>query len=93
MSRRHLILSEAQEAELGRLCASAAKPYLRERAGAILKVGAGIPAAVVARALLLRPRQADTVYEWLNRYERAGIEGLKIKAGRGRKPAFSPSEP
>jgi transposase len=45
----------------------------------------------VARTGLLRPRQPDTVYAWLDRYRAEGIAGLTIRPGRGRKPAFSPS--
>ena len=66
-------------------------PYLRERAAALLKIAEGTPAAHVARFGLLRPRAEDTVYGWLNRFQREGIGGLTITSGRGRKPAFSPS--
>lgn len=31
-----------------------------------------------------------TVRHWLNRYEKEGIDGLRIKAGRGRKPILDP---
>jgi hypothetical protein len=67
------------------------KPYLRERAAALLKVADGIPAAWVARAGLLRPRDPDSVYAWLDRFAANGLAGLTIRPGRGRKPAFSPS--
>lgn len=40
----------------------ASRPYLRERAAALLKVAASIPAAVVARQGLLRPRKPETIY-------------------------------
>jgi transposase len=93
MSQRRIVLVEPQRVELVRLRDTAAKAYLRERAAAILKVANGIAGSTVAQYLLLRPRRPDTVYEWLNRYETEGIEGLKIKPGRGRKPAFSPSAP
>lgn len=66
------------------------KPYLRERAAAILKVADGEYAATVARSGLLRSREPDTVYAWIERFEREGIAGLEVRAGRGRKPAFSP---
>src|SRR5712692_3368543 len=64
------------------------KPYRRERATALLKIAAGQPAAVVARSGLLRPRDPDTVYSWLDRYEQDGLAGLTIAPGRGRQPAF-----
>jgi transposase len=45
----------------------------------------------VALAGLLKRRKTDTVYDWFHRYQAEGLAGLKIKSGRGRKPAFSPS--
>lgn len=62
---------------------------MRERAAALLKVAAGMKAAHVARERLLRPRQEDTVYAWLDRFESEGMAGLVVRSGRGRKPAFS----
>jgi Helix-turn-helix domain len=91
MSQRHLILSDAQRGDLMRLRDHAPKPYLRERAAALLKVAEGTAAAWVARGGLLRPREPMTVYDWLNRFEEKGIAGLAIRPGRGRKPAFFPS--
>lgn len=67
--------------------------YVRERAAALLKIADGEPASVVARHGLLRKRDPDTVYAWMDRYEAEGVPGLVIRAGRGRKPAFSPSAP
>ncbi len=90
---RQVVLSEHARAELERLRDHASKPYLRERAAALLKIADGTPLSVVAREGLLRQHTAETVREWLNRYETAGLEGLKVQAGRGRKPAFSPSAP
>ena len=69
------------------------KAYRRERAAAILKVADGMPAALVARSGLLRRRKPDTLYHWIFRFEQSGLNGLSIRAGRGRKPAFSPSAP
>ncbi len=93
MSQRQIVLAEPQRLQLVRLRDTAAKAYLRERAAAILKVAQGIAGSTVAQYLLLRPRQPDTLYGWLNRYEAEGLEGLKIRPGRGRKPAFSLSVP
>jgi transposase len=83
------MLSPSQRQELIRLRDTADKPYLRERAAAILKVADGTPAAVVARQGLLRQRKPDTIYDWLNRFHDEGVAGLSIRPGRGRKPAFS----
>lgn len=88
-----LPLTPAQRAELTDLRATGAKPYLRERAAALLKIADGQAAAAVAAHGLLRPRQPDTVYRWLARYRAEGIAGLHDRPGRGRKPAFSPSPP
>jgi hypothetical protein len=91
MSQRQLILSNAQRGELVWTRDHAPKSYLRERAGALLKIAQGTPAAWVARDGLLRPREPMTVYDWMNRYQARGMAGLTIRPGRGRKPAFSPS--
>ncbi len=77
------------------------KPYVRERACAILKIASGVsgrqaclPRSAwrrqVAQQGLLKKRRKDTIYEWVNRYQAEGISGLQIRSGRGRKPAFSP---
>lgn len=66
------------------------KAYLRERAAAILKIAHGYSARWVALKGLLRRRQPETVYTWVHRYEQEGFDGLFIREGRGRKPAFSP---
>lgn len=87
MAQRHIILSSGQRQELIKLRDTADKPYLRERAAAILKVADGTPAAVVARQGLLRQRKPDTIYDWLNRFHDEGVSGLAIRPGRGRKPA------
>ncbi len=93
MSQRTVALSPDERDSLERMRDTAPKAYLRERAAAILKVAAGIPAAWVARVGLLRPRDPDSVYAWLDRYDANGNAGLAIRPGRGRKPAFSPSIP
>jgi transposase len=67
------------------------KPYVRERAAAILKVANGHSIREVALYGLLKRREPETLKEWINRYLVEGMEGLLIKPGRGRKPAFFPS--
>ncbi len=66
------------------------RPYLRERAAALIKVADGASGREVARFGLLRPHEPDTLYVWLHRYQDEGIAGLFVRQGRGRKPAFSP---
>ena len=93
MSQRTIRLTAEERRELEGMRDHAEKPYQRERAAAILKVAQGIPAAWVARDGLLRARDPDSVYAWLNRFQAEGRKGLGIRPGRGRKPAFSPSAP
>lgn len=88
--QRTLDLSDEERRALHGLRDHAPLPYLRERAAALLKIADGMRPAVVARSGLLRPRDPDTVYDWLNRWLAEGIDGLAIRDGRGRKPAFSP---
>lgn len=64
------------------------RPYLRERAAALLKIADGWSAHGVAREGLLKARHPDTVYAWLTRYEREGLGGL-IQRPRGHR-GFSP---
>lgn len=68
-------------------------PYMRERAAAILKMASGFTAKFIAEFGLLKPHAPDTVGDWRRRFLEEGVAGLKVKPGRGRKPAFSPSVP
>jgi transposase len=93
MSRLHVHLSPAERGELTRLRDHAPKPYVRERAAAVLKVADGWSCRRVAAAGLLRPRDEETVAAWVRRYAAEGAAGLPVRPGRGRKPAFSPRRP
>jgi len=86
----HVVLSSVQRAELEELRDHAAQAYLRERAAALLKVAEGLSAARVARERLLKRHKPFTVERWVRRYQEEGLAGLRIRKGRGRKPAFSP---
>jgi transposase len=86
-----LELPEEQRADLERLRDCARKPYVRERAAALLKIADGQSARQVAAYGLLKPHCHGTICEWVERYNDLGLQGLEIKPGRGRKPAFSPS--
>jgi hypothetical protein len=85
-----LKLTDKQRAELEQARDHHPKPYTRERAAALLKIAAGQTAGQVARQGLLKERYKRAVKNWLKNYRRDGLAGLVIKAGRGRKPAFSP---
>jgi hypothetical protein len=85
-----LELSQEQRAELVKHRNTDPLPYLRERCAAMLKIADGMTPATVAHSGLLRRYDPDAIYEWRRRYLAQGLAGLRIQAGRGRKPAFSP---
>ncbi len=74
--RRTLTLTEPQRQDLIAHRDHDPRPYVRERCAALLKVADGQAAHAVARHGLLKPRDPDTVYSWLDMYERLGIHGL-----------------
>ncbi|HEX4203310.1 MAG TPA: helix-turn-helix domain-containing protein [Ktedonobacteraceae bacterium] len=88
---KHLLLSEAQIQELTRTRDQHPKPHLRTKAAALLKVWQADSIRHVARTGLLKPVCAETICEWIKRYQRQGLDGWHIQPGRGRKPVFSPS--
>lgn len=85
-----LDLSDEQRKELEILRDRGKPAYIRERAAALLMIADGMSASEVARRGLLKPRHYTTICEWVHRYKAEGIQGLYMRAGRGRKPAFSP---
>lgn len=82
-------MNSKQKADLLKLRNHSPKPYIRERAAALLQVSEGASGLWVAQHGLLQERDPDTIYGWLDRYEAEGIEGLPIREGRGRKPAYA----
>jgi hypothetical protein len=90
--RLEMSLSEDQRTELQEARDHHPKAYMREKAAAILKIAEErLPALEVAAHRLLKRRDDNTVRSWLTRYLQAGLTGLLVQPGRGRKPAFSPS--
>lgn len=89
MRRRTLDLDPQQRAELERARDRDPRPYLRERAAALLKIADGRSVHSVASGGLNRRRKSDTVYDWLGRYERRGLPGL-VQKSRGHR-GFPPS--
>jgi hypothetical protein len=87
-----LVLDPDQRATLTAARDHHPKPYVRERASALLKVASGL-AICCAAAGSLRPRRPETVGAWVHGYLRRGISALLVAKGRGRKPAFSPDAP
>jgi transposase len=86
-------LTPEQRSELEAMRDHHPLPYMRERATAILKIAEGQSGRQVAQTGLLKRRHKTTVYEWVERYEAEGIDGLTLRPGRGRKPSFSPYAP
>lgn len=73
---RTLTLTAAQRRELVEARDHHAKPYVRERAAALLKIAEGQTPHAVARTGLLKPLDPDTVYRWLDFYAASGLDGL-----------------
>lgn len=67
--RRTLHLTPEQRAELEHWLHHERRPYLREQAGALLKIADGMSPNAVAQFGLLRKRRPETVCGWLNYYE------------------------
>ena len=76
MARRTLTLTDPQRHELLGLRDHDHRPYVRERAAAVLKIADGLSPHRVATRGLRKPRDPDTVYAWLGRYQAAGAAGL-----------------
>ena len=83
-------LSNEERTKLEEIRNGHSKPFMRERASAILKIAEGQTGRQVALNGLLKKRWPKAVYRWVKRYKRRGVEGLEISAGRGRKASFSP---
>ena len=74
--RRTLALSDDERAELLYHRDHDPKPYVRERCAALLQIAEGRSPYCVAIDGLLRGRDPDTVYAWLNFYQHEGLPGL-----------------
>lgn len=88
-----LCLTAEQVEELTRTRNRHPKAYVREKAAALLKVNQGQSIRQVALHGLPKRRSEHTVKGWIVGYLAEGMAGLRVKAGRGRKPAFFPLEP
>jgi transposase len=86
-----LTLTDKQKQQLTSYRDRHPKPYVRERAAALLHVANGLTITQVATEKLFRTRDPETIGDWLHRYEQDGLDGLLIQQGRGRKPAFFPA--
>jgi hypothetical protein len=73
--RRTLALTDSERAELLYHRDHDPKPYVRERCAAVLKIADGQSPHAVANTGLLRHRDPDTVYAWLDQYQDEGLPG------------------
>jgi hypothetical protein len=67
-TRRTVELTAAERAQLDHILRRDPRPYLREKAAAVLKVADGVSARQVALHGLTRTRDPETVYAWLNEF-------------------------
>lgn len=68
------------------------KPYMREKASALLQIACGKSATEVGKSGLLKKRDQQTVCSWVHIYQTEGLKGLLVKKGRGSKPSFFPPQ-
>ena len=83
MPRRTVHLTRQQRQHLEAMRDHAPQAYVRERCAAILKIADGHSPHWVARHGLLKPRDPDSVYAWLNAWEQDGLTGLRAHAHGG----------
>jgi transposase len=86
---RTIILTAAEEWTLAEARDHHPRPYVRERAAAILKVAAGWSVRRVAACGLLGPCRPEAVSDWIDGYLERGVVALTARPGRGRKPAYA----
>ena len=86
--KRTLELSEAERAKLLEHRDHDGRPQVRERCAALLKIADGQSAHEVAHHGLLKVRDPDTVYGWLNVYQAEGLNGLLSRLQGGNHRSF-----
>jgi hypothetical protein len=84
---RPFVLTLAQRAELVQVRDHERRPYLRERAAALLQLAEGWSMRRAARESGLRPRRPETIAVWRERYLAGGLAGLVQRPRRPRGPA------
>ncbi len=90
VQRLELSIGDAQRRELVQARDHDPRPYVRERAAAMLKVADGQAAYQVARHGLLKARDPDTLYAWLRAYQAQGLVGLIVQQGGPRRRRLRP---
>jgi hypothetical protein len=86
MQRCTLTLNEDERKYLERVRDHDPRPYLRERAAALLKIAEGASPQQVALHGLLKVRRPDTLRQWLHDY----LQTRQIKVRPACRRAFSP---
>ena len=97
--RRVVELTESERQQLEHLSRRDPRPYMREKAAAVLKVADGLSGRWVALHGLTRTRDPETVYAWLNEFcehreirpQPARRGGLSPQRGRGRRAVGAPA--
>jgi transposase len=82
--RRTLTLDATQRLTLEEGRDHQPRPLVRERCAALLKIAGGMTPYAVATHGLRKPRDPDTVYAWLDRYDREGLVGILAHPHGGR---------
>ena len=80
---RTLTITDEERKELEQYRDHDARPYVRERCAAMLKIAEGKAPYWVALHGLLKVRRPDTVYEWLKLYEAGGVSALLTRQQGG----------
>jgi transposase len=83
------VLTEDEKASLQRGYSHGKSPLFRRKCHCILQSNSGKTARELAGFFQVNPL---TVLGWFKLWENEGIEGLKLKPGRGRKPKLDPSD-
>jgi transposase len=82
-------LTDPQRKELERFARRGDPAYLRRKALLLRNLGQGQTVTQVAKIFhVTRP----TVYSWQDRFLEQGMAGLRVRAGRGRKPKAQPAQ-
>ncbi len=86
--QRTLTLTEEERGQLEDHRDHHASPQVRERCAALLKVADGKSPHWVAQHGLLKERDPDTVYHWLNIYQAEGLAGLIVRQHGGPRQGY-----
>ena len=84
-----LELTDQQKQELEVAVRRHPVAHLRQKAKALLLIAEGKQGKWIAQSGVVSTCRPNTIYDWVKAYQASGkLEGLSVKAGRGRKPVF-----